>query len=77
VTRFLQFQNSPIDGDDVREVLLYFPQLKDKFKQRKNYDEYYFEDCFIDLTLNVIDDLSLRTYVDIDFRTITIKNRYH
>lgn len=54
--RFLNFKRNGhldgiISGDDMRDIIEVFPELKDSFKQRKSFDEYYFDskEVFIDI----------------------------
>jgi len=54
--RFLSFKRNGhldgiISGDVMRDIIEVFPELKDSFKQRKSFDEYYFDskEVFIDI----------------------------
>jgi uncharacterized protein YdeI (BOF family) len=42
--RTIQFKNLPVDGDIMRDLIDIMPELTGRFKQRKQYDEYWFED---------------------------------
>ena len=56
---YLRINNSGIiSGDTVRELITIFPELKERFKQRKTFDEYHFYDTEVVLTLNKLELLN-------------------
>ena len=60
--RILNLEQGIIDGDSVRGILKVFPEIESRFKQRKWYDEYYYDGVYIEwtveLTLDKISSLS-------------------
>ena len=59
MTRLLNFANSGIvDGDTMRQVVEFFPNVKGQFRQRKTYDEYYYDSTIVVLTLDIIEKIS-------------------
>ncbi len=42
MTKEICFANAPVEGELMRKVVRLFPELKDQFEQRKQYDEYRF-----------------------------------
>ncbi|MFW6220029.1 MAG: hypothetical protein ACOC33_04240 [bacterium] len=71
--RKLQLLMGIIPGDMVRDILEVFPQIEDKFRQRKTYDEYYFDDTQVELTIEIINSLNqLGFVVNINWETIVL-----
>jgi hypothetical protein len=57
----LEFENGIIQGDIVREVIETIPTLDEsRFRQRKTYDEYYYDQTEITIDLNILN--LLRSY---------------
>ena len=56
--RIIETKNGIIGGADMQTIVKILPQLKDSFKQRKNYLEYYFDATAIEISLEEIDELS-------------------
>jgi hypothetical protein len=56
--RNLVFTSGIISGDLVRTVAEIFPIVEDRFRQRKSYDEYYFDGCEVTVTLEAIESLN-------------------
>jgi hypothetical protein len=56
--RNLVFTSGIIGGDLVRSVTEVFPNIEDKFRQRKTYDEYYFDGGKVTLTIEAIQSLN-------------------
>lgn len=54
----VRFNQGIITGDDVRDLLKVFPELETKFKQRKHYDEYYFDEKVVELNIENLKKLS-------------------
>jgi hypothetical protein len=75
MTRTIQFKNLPVNGHDMRNINSIIPELKSKFKQRKQYDEYWFEDTMgIELTLYHINVLSEWYYIKVTHESLIIYN---
>ena len=53
---------SIISGSVVRELIEIIPDLKDSFTQRKEYDEYYFEEKEIDISLDLLQKLNNKSF---------------
>jgi hypothetical protein len=63
-----------VNGDTKRNLVELFPELKEhSFGQRKSYDEYYYRDSIIELTMDKIEKLSKDYVVIIDFESVKIK----
>lgn len=71
--RGISFNSGIIDGDDMREVLRVIPELENNFRQRKNYDEYYFDACTRTFTLDEINGLSREFIIELGFDNLIIK----
>ena len=56
--RILKLEHGIICGDSVRNILLVFPEIENRFKQRKSYDEYYFDGATVELTIDIIGRLN-------------------
>ena len=52
-----------ISGSVVRELIEIIPDLKDSFTQRKEYDEYYFEEKEIDISLDLLQKLGDNSFM--------------
>jgi hypothetical protein len=75
MNRELIFNDGIIDGDAVREVKSVFPELKNSFRQRKTYDEYYYEKTEVIISLDRIQKLTdLFFNVSINEREILLEN---
>ena len=53
---------SIIGGEDMRDIVSIFPELKDQFTQRKTYDEYYYTSKEVFITTEIIDALTSNWY---------------
>jgi hypothetical protein len=60
--RKLRFKDTLIIGDYMQEIVDIFPNLKDCFRQRKNFYEYYFDETEVELTLDIIQKLNDLSY---------------
>lgn len=60
--RNLVFEQGIIEGDTVRDILEVFPEIESSFRQRKKYDEYYYDDTVVDLTIEVMEALNNKHY---------------
>lgn len=47
-----------ICGDTVRDILEVFPEIENRFRQRKTYDEYYFDGTTVELSVDIIASLN-------------------
>jgi hypothetical protein len=47
-----------ISGDVMRETIEVFPELKDSFKQRRSFDEYYFTETEVFVDIERIEQLN-------------------
>ena len=56
--RKLKFDQGIISGDIVRSVVEVFPVIEDRFRQRKTYDEYYFDGATVEVTVEAIQHLN-------------------
>jgi hypothetical protein len=77
--KFIQFNDGIIGGDDMRDFLAIFPELENRFTQRKSYDEYYFksfqdyeEDKIDTITLEQLNQLSKEFRIQLDRDNLTI-----
>jgi hypothetical protein len=52
--RILNLEQGIICGDTVRDILEVFPEIESRFRQRKTYDEYYFDGATVVLTIDII-----------------------
>lgn len=52
--RILSLEQGIIDGDTVRDILEVFSEIENRFRQRKTYDEYYFDGATIELSIYII-----------------------
>jgi hypothetical protein len=56
--RILNLEEGIIDGDQVRDILVVFPEIENKFRQRKTYDEYYYDGAIVELSIEIISSLN-------------------
>jgi hypothetical protein len=56
--RQLNFSQGIISGDIVRSIVEVFPVIEDRFRQRKTYDEYYFDGATVEVTIEAIQSLN-------------------
>tara|TARA_R110001606_G_C14845373_1_gene586375 strand:- start:44 stop:280 length:237 start_codon:yes stop_codon:yes gene_type:complete len=72
--RTLNFEFSIIEGEVVRELQTVFKELNESFKQRKSYDEYYYTNTKVTLTISKINKLNKLHYnvlIDSEYVLIT------
>lgn len=72
MVRKLEHKEGIISGVDVRDILKVFPQIEDKFRQRKTYDEYYFDGVDVKVNIKQITQLSEMFSVNINWESITL-----
>lgn len=70
--RIIRFQESVISGEDKLFIVEILPQIKDSFRQRKTYFEYYFNETEIEITLEQLDKLSNKFAIKVNFDSIII-----
>lgn len=56
--RKLVINEGVILGDTVRDIVDILPQLEKSFIQRKQYDEYYYNETDIELSIDIIQQLN-------------------
>lgn len=56
--RILNINQVVISGDSKRDIIEIFPNVENNFRQRKEFDEYYFDECSVDLTIDIIGNLN-------------------
>ena len=74
IERTLNFEFSIIEGEVVRELQTVFKELNESFKQRKSYDEYYYTNTKVTLTISKINKLNKLNYnvlIDSEYVLIT------
>jgi hypothetical protein len=63
-----------VDGDTKRDLVDIFPELAEcSFGQRKSYDEYYYRESIVELTMDKIERLSKDYVITIGFDSVRIK----
>lgn len=58
-----------ITGELMRDIIKIFPETKDSFTQRKNYDEYYYDETVVEVDLERIERVN-------DYYLITFSQNY-
>ncbi len=71
--RKIRLSSGIIGGTDMLSLVEILPQLKDSFRQRKEFFEYYFDETEVTLSLEDIDKLSSEFYIEVGYETITIQ----
>lgn len=56
--RKLVINEGVIRGDIVRDIVDFLPQLEKSFVQRKQFDEYYYNETEIELSIDIIQQLN-------------------
>jgi hypothetical protein len=56
--RILKLEQGIIGGVTVRDILEVFPEIENRFRQRKTYDEFYFDGSTVELTIEKISSLN-------------------
>jgi hypothetical protein len=72
--RILNFESGIIEGEVVRELQVIFKELNESFKQRKSYDEYYYTNTKVLLSMSKIIKLNELCYsikIDSEYMLIT------
>jgi hypothetical protein len=55
--RTLQLEGIII-GELMRDIIEIFPETKDSFRQRKTYDEYYYDETVVEVDLDRIESVN-------------------
>jgi predicted RNA-binding protein associated with RNAse of E/G family len=74
ITRKIRFSSGIVSGDDMRDLLIFLPELEKSFKQRKQFDEYYFDVETVEITLINLDGLSNLFSFKMNYDTIVLNN---
>lgn len=61
--RLLRVNSGIVEGSDMLLLIEILPQLKNSFTQRKEFFEYYFQETWVDLTLESLEELSRGFYI--------------
>ena len=56
--RTIEINEGIIAGHDVDNIIDLIPQLKDSFRQRQQFNEYYFDETEVDITMDQLEELS-------------------
>jgi len=73
--RTLQVEGGVIAGYNVRDILQVFPHIENSFRQRKQFDEYYFDAVEVEFTTEDIQKLNDNYFgVEISGDEITIRS---
>ena len=72
--RTIEINDGVIAGWDMENIVNIIPQLKDSFRQRKSFNEYYFDETEVDVNMEQLEALSRKYWVKIgsDFLQIII-----
>ena len=74
IEKELLLEDEIIAGDVARELKNQFSELHHSFRQRKNYDEYYYDTTKVSISLDDIKNLVYNDYViEINHSSILIK----
>jgi hypothetical protein len=72
--RTIVINDSVVAGWDMENIVSMIPQLKDSFRQRQQFNEYYFDETEVDANMEQLEALSREYGVKIgsEFLQITI-----
>ena len=72
--RTIEINDGVIAGWDMENIVNIIPQLKDSFRQRKSFNEYYFDETEVDVNMEQLEVLSKKYDIKIgsDFLQIII-----
>lgn len=73
MVRILNFKDGIISGNNMRSLLEIFPQLKSRFRQRNQYDKYYFDPIEVEVSIEQIHLLSEEFLVAVNWESITLR----
>jgi hypothetical protein len=68
--RILIFKDGIIRGDIKRDIIDIFPETEHSFKQRKTFDEYYYDNTEVEIDLDKIEKIN--KYYSITFYSDSI-----
>ena len=71
--RKIRLSSGIIGGTDMLSLVEILPQLKDSFRQRKEFFEYYFDETEVILSLEDIDNLSKSFCIEMNYDDIKIE----
>ena len=71
--RKIRLSSGIIGGTDMLSLVEILPQLKDSFRQRKEFFEYYFDETEVTLSLEDIDKLSNDFEITIGYEELIIQ----
>jgi hypothetical protein len=71
--RLLQFRDGVIGGYEKELIEKILPTISNAFTQRKQYWEYYFEDTWVNLSLEDLDKLSTNFNIELGEFDLIIK----
>lgn len=72
--RYIRFRDSLVDRETKDFFIAILPNLENQFRQRKQYDEYWFYETHIDLDINILELINLKFTVTINEFEIIILN---
>ena len=70
----LHFSSGIVNGSDMRELIKVLPEMEVLFRQRKSFDEYYFEEAEVELTIEHVSKLSEEFTIEIVGSMIYLQN---
>ena len=71
--RKLVINEGIIRGDIVRDIVDFLPQLEKSFIQRKQFDEYYYNETVIELSIDIIQELTANCFnIEIGYLEATL-----
>jgi len=56
--RTIEINDSVVAGWEMENIVNIIPQLKDSFRQRKHFNEYYFTETEVDINMEQLEALS-------------------
>lgn len=71
--RKIRLSSGIIGGSDMLSLVEILPQLKESFRQRKEFFEYYFDETEVTLSLEDIDKLSNDFEITIGYEELIIQ----
>ncbi len=72
--RIVEFKNHPVSGEDKRYIGCLIKGINKNFKQRKQYDEYYFTPYQSNINEFIIENLSNDYVIEMSYSTLVIYN---
>jgi hypothetical protein len=56
--RTIEINDAVVAGWEMENIVNIIPQLKDSFRQRQQFNEYYFDPTQVDITMDQLEELS-------------------